>query len=158
MALTTEHTTAGNSAGVPPPLGDDLRRAREEARTLGYEAGAVVGELRELGRLELELARAEAQDSISAARQAAIFGAVAGAMGLVMVAFLALAGTLALDLVLEGWAAALIVSGVLLLLALIAGLAARSRMQQVHLMPTQTIDSVKEDVRWARERMMRNGA
>ena len=58
------------------------------------------------------------------------------------------AGVLALALVVPAWAAALIVGGALLVLAALIGLIGYGQLKRgVPPTPTETIDSVKEDVR-----------
>ena len=58
------------------------------------------------------------------------------------------AAVLALALVVPAWAAALIVGGALLVLAALIGLIGYGQLKRgVPLTPTETIDSVKEDVR-----------
>ena len=130
-------------------------RAQEEARGIGDAVGRITSELRVLTERELELARAEMLDSKDAAKRAGIWGAVAL---VIAIQFVALAGFLALAQVLVAWAAALITAGVLLVLAGIGALVMRSALPDLSIMPGQTIRSLQEDMRWARERVQRNSA
>ena len=137
-----------------------------ETRTRPNGADAPVSELvsdvaRDLSTLvrkEMDLAKAETKQEVAKAAQAG--GAFAGA-GLAVwltVIFLSLAAMFGLGAWLAlGWAA-LIVAGAWGLLAAVLALIGRSRMKTVNPVPVQTIETVKEDVRWLRERNgKRNG-
>ena len=106
-------------------------------------------------RLIVELLQAEIDSmkaEISAKLKAAGIGAGllvgAGVFAFFAVLVLTAAAVLALALVMPAWAAALVVGGALLLLAALIGLAGYSQLKRgVPPTPTDTIDSVKEDVR-----------
>ena len=82
---------------------------------------------------------------------------IAGIFALLTLAFDAVTGMFLLDLVLPIWASALIVTLTLLAVTLVVGLFAYSQFKQITVAPKKTIDSVHEDVRWARDRMNFNG-
>lgn len=104
--------------------------------------------LRELIEAEIAQLKAEIVGKLKAAGVGAGFLVTAGAFAFFGVLVLTAAGVLALALVLPAWAAALVVGGALLVLA---GIAAVIGVQQLkHSIPptpTQTIESVKQDVR-----------
>jgi uncharacterized membrane protein YqjE len=131
-------------------------QAQEEARGIGDRIARITSELRVLTEREMDLARAEMLDTRDAAKSVGVWGGVAAVFGLIMLQFLAVAGMLALAQVLEMWAAALVVAGVLLVIAGTAAWMARSALTDLNLVPKHTIKSVQEDVRWARERVRRN--
>ncbi len=109
-------------------------------------------------RLIGDLVRAEiqaAKDEIAGKLKAAGIGAGllvgAGLFALFALMVLIAAAVLGLATVLPGWAAALIVGGALLLIAAIIALIGISALKRgVPPMPTDTMDSVKEDVRAVR--------
>lgn len=77
-------------------------------------------------------------------------GFIAGAVIVIfgMLGVLLTAAVLALSLVLPGWAAALIVAGVLLILAVILGLIGYRKVVRTGApLPTETIDSLQRDLR-----------
>lgn len=129
---------------------EDLQRGREELRTLGARGAEIAEDLRELGRLEAELARAEIDENRKALMQGVMSGAVAALVGFWVLGLLGAAMTLALFAVVDEWLAALITAGVFLLVALIAGLVARSRFKKFSPTPKRTIASIREDVTWLR--------
>ena len=137
----------------PGPLREQLRRTRDEARGLGSEIGEIVEDLRDLWRLEMELARADVAEQIALARGVAMWGAAAAVFALMLVAFALVTTMFALDLVFETWAAALITTGVALLLAAVTGFLAYRQAKQLTVVPQRSIDSMKRDVEWAREQM-----
>jgi hypothetical protein len=121
------------------PLGEVLRRLSNDVSLLV--------------RQEVELAKAElAEKARSAASGVALFGGAAVvalcAMGAVT-AFL----VLALALVLPAWAAALVVALALAGVAILLVALARQRLARAGKpVPEQTIETVKEDLEWAKTR------
>jgi MFS family permease len=121
------------------PIGELLRELSEQTTTLV--------------RQELELAKAElGEKGKQAGKGAGMFG-VAGAIGLLAAGALTAAIIAALDEAMPLWASALIVA---LVYGLVAGVLAMSGKKQVDraapVAPEQTVESVKEDVEWARTR------
>jgi uncharacterized membrane protein YqjE len=112
--------------------------------------GDLVRDVREIVRLEIQLAKTELKESVIPARQAAIFGALALCFAIPALIILPLAAVWALDLVLPLWAAGLIVGAVLALLAGAFAVTARQRMQLVTLTPQRTIDTLQgiKEERW----------
>ena len=152
MALTDERTQAQDdirtAAGA---VREDLRRGRIEVQRLLGAAGDITGDLQELARREAELARAEMSDAAGLASKGAMFGGAAALFGHVGLIFLAVTGMLALDLVMELWLAALIVTVVLLAIAGIAAMLSRSRFSQIVPPGTRTARSLREDMTWLRQ-------
>ena len=119
------------------PIGDLLKQLSQDTATLV--------------RKELGLAKAEmAQRGKKAGLGAGMFGAAG------IVAFLALGALtacfiLALAEVMDPWQAALIVALVYAAIAGVLALVGRERVQEAAPpVPQQTVDTVKEDVQWAK--------
>lgn len=111
----------------------------------------IPGLIRELIEAEIESLKAEIVGKLKAAGIGAGFLVTAGAFAFFAVLVLTAAGVLALALVLPAWAAALIVGVALLLLAGIAAAIGVAQLKHgVPPTPTETIESVKEDVRVVR--------
>jgi Flp pilus assembly protein TadB len=100
---------------------------------------------------ELELAKAElTQKGRQAGAGVGLFGA-AGAIGLLAVAALTTCFTLALDAVMPAWLAALIVAVVYGIIAFVLVKQGQARMKRATPpVPEQTIETLKEDVQWAK--------
>jgi hypothetical protein len=111
----------------------------------------IPGLIRELIEAEIESLKVEIIGKLKAAGIGAGFLVTAGAFAFFAVLVLTAAGILALALVLPAWAAALIVGAALLVLAGIAAAIGVAQLKHgVPPTPTQTIESVKEDVRVVR--------
>jgi len=122
--------------------------APQEAKGIGELIGEIADDLSTLVRQEIALAKAELkQEAGKAGGAAGMFGG-AGVAGLLVAVFASLTLMFALDAVLPiGWAAFLVT----VLWAVVgAVLYARGRdsLRSVKA-PTQTIESLKEDARWA---------
>jgi len=110
--------------------------------------GHMLGDLQRLIRDEVRLARAELVQSVVDAAMGLGAVALAGAFGLLAIAFVGVAVFYALALVIPLWAAGLTVVGFYALLAGAALLFARGRLRPSNLMPEQTIESLQEDREW----------
>src|SRR5215207_5947079 len=107
-----------------------------------------------LVRQELELAKAElTQKGKQAGAGAGLFGA-AGAIGFLALAALTTCFILALNAVMPAWLAALIVAVVYGIIAFVLVKQGQARMRRATPpVPEQTIETVKEDVEWAKTQM-----
>jgi uncharacterized membrane protein YqjE len=106
-----------------------------------------------LVREEVALAKAELREKARrAGRGAGMFGG-AGVLALYGVGALTAAIVLALSLALASWLAALVVAVVYFAIAGVAALAGKKQVEQATPpMPEQTVETVKEDVRWTKQR------
>jgi uncharacterized membrane protein YqjE len=121
-------------------------------RAISAVLSDIVGNLQEIIRAEMRLAKSEVKQE--AAKASA--GAVMIGFGVLMVAFSMLfvlvALVYALSLVMPAWAAALIVAvGEGLIAALFLGIGLK-KWKTVRAAP-RTVESVKENVEWARQQM-----
>jgi hypothetical protein len=107
-----------------------------------------------LVRQELELAKAElTQKGKQAGAGAGLFGA-AGAIGLAALGALTACFILALNAVMPAWLAALLVAVVYGVVAAVLAMRGRAKVKQATPpVPEQTIETVKEDVEWAKTQM-----
>jgi uncharacterized membrane protein YqjE len=121
------------------PIGDLLKQLSQETTTLV--------------RQELELAKAEmAEKGKQAGKGAGMFGG-AGVVGFLALGALTAALILALDTGMKAWLAALVVGVVYAAIAGVLALTGKKEVQQATPpVPEQTVDSVKEDVQWAKTR------
>jgi uncharacterized membrane protein YqjE len=103
-------------------------------------------------RQELELAKAEVTEKgKQAGIGAGMFGG-AGAAGLMALFALTLTIVFALDTFMKGWLAALVVTLVWGAVAGALALLGRNRIKEATPPAPQTIETVKEDVQWAKSR------
>ena len=125
---------------------DDLRE-----RPIGELLKQLSQETTTLVRQELELAKAEmAEKGKKAGKGAGMFGG-AGVVGFLALGALTAALILALDTGMKAWLAALIVGLVYAAIAGVLALTGKKEVQQATPpVPEQTVESVKEDVQWAK--------
>ncbi len=127
-------------------------RSPKEQSTFGL-LRSISADTATLVRKEVELARQEMLEALTARLKAAAAFAAAGAVGLFVLAFLGLAAAVALDLVLPAWASRLIVAGAFLLIALAALLWGVRRAKRPSMDLRETRRTVQEDVEWARRQL-----
>ena len=119
------------------PIGELLKQLSEETTTLV--------------RKELDLAKAEmTEKGKQAGKGAGMFGA-AGILGFLALGALTAFFILLLDGAVPNWAAALIVAAVYAAIAGVLALTGKNKVQEATPpMPEQTVETIKEDVQWAK--------
>ena len=135
-------------ASHDPGVGDVRDRSLPELlKQLSQETTQLVHQ-------ELELAKAELQQKgKEAGAGAGMFGG-AGAIGLAALGALTACFILALDTVMPAWLAALIVAVVYGIIAFVLVKQGQAKLKQATPpVPEQTIETVKEDVEWAKTQM-----
>jgi Putative Actinobacterial Holin-X, holin superfamily III len=138
---------AGGGEPRRPPSGDLSDQPLPELlKQLSEQTASLV-------RKEMELAKVEmTAKGKRLGIGAGAFGG-AGLLGLYALGALTACAILALDLVLAGWLAALIVGVIYALVAGVAALVGRRKVQEGSPpVPHQAIDSTKEDVEWTKSR------
>jgi uncharacterized membrane protein YqjE len=127
--------------------GGDLRdhSTAELLKQLSQETATLV-------RKELELARAELTEKGKQAGKGAGMVGGAGVTGHMALFALTLTAIFALDTFMKGWLAALIVTLVWGAVAATLALLGKNRIQEATPPAPQTVETVKEDVRWAKTR------
>jgi len=121
-------------------------------RSAGEIMQDVVRDVGEVVRGEVRLAKAEmAETARNAGKAGGFFGgaAVCGVMGL---ASLVAAGIAALALLMPLWAAALIMGVLLVCIGGVMYAGGRSKLKEVHAVPEKTVETIKDDVQWAKHR------
>ena len=118
------------------PIGDLLKQLSQETTTLV--------------RQELELAKAEVTEKgKQAGKGAGMFGA-AGIVGFLALGALTAFFIMLLDGAVPNWAAALIVAAVYAAIAGVLALSGKKNVQEATPPAPQTVETVKEDVQWAK--------
>jgi uncharacterized membrane protein YqjE len=139
----TDGTYGGSYAAGPPEV---------EGRSVGELLSEVTGDLSKLMRQEVALAKVELKEEATKAGKASGMLAGAGAVGYLVLVFLALTLMFALDAAMPiGWAA-LITAVVLGIVTAVLFVLGRRQFQQVNPKPEQTVETLKEDVQWAKNR------
>jgi hypothetical protein len=127
---------------------------RGEERSLGELFGDLARDTGTLVRQEVDLARTEMTQKASRAARDLGFLAVGGLV--VYAGFLGLLAAAALGLVaagLDAWVAALIVGVVVAVVGAVLVQRGLSALKREELAPRQTVETLKEDARWAKEQV-----
>jgi len=131
----------------------DSRRIDPQEPSLGELLGGLVGNMQDLIRGEVGLAKQELKEEAKQAGVGAGMLAGAGVMALVGLIFVGLTATYALTLVLPGWAAALLVAALFLIVGFVLYSLGRQRLQRIDPVPRQSIESLKEDTEWIKQQV-----
>jgi len=121
-----------------------------QERSLADVFHDILSNIQDIVRSEFRLAKAELGDQASRARGALILLGSGALAGVFAGALLLTACVLALSLVLAAWLSALIVALAAGIVAMSLIAAGRRRMEKVNPRPQRTIDSLRENVAWAK--------
>jgi len=122
-------------------------------KPIGEVASDLTRDISLLVRQEIALARAEISEKGKAAAPGLGMIGGAGLLGLMAVGAATACAVLVLALFLPGWLAALIVALVLTGVAYVLAKRGKEQVQSVGApIPTQTIETIKEDLEWAKTR------
>lgn len=133
-------STTSNSGGHP-----DV-----EGQSVGTLVAGVTSDLSTLMRQELELAKTELRQEVTKTGKAAGMFGGAGFAGWMVGLFVSMALMWALGAAMPlGWAA-LIVAVIWALVGAVLFMQGRQKMRAVHPVPEQTVQTLKEDVQWAK--------
>jgi MFS family permease len=125
------------------------------ARGTGPLIRSIASDVSLLVTKQIELAKQEIGEMVATRAKAIGVFVAAAVLGLFVLGFLGMAGAEALDLALPRWAAMLIVAGMFGVLAAVAIVMARSWLRSSAAKPELTQESLKEDVRWAKQQLKR---
>jgi hypothetical protein len=134
------------------PIADPPPQQRAAEASVGQLIREVAEDVTTLVRQEIALAKAETKQELAkTGRAGAAFGG-AGVAGWITLVFLSLAVMFGLGAVMPlGWAA-LIVAVVWGIVGAALAAYGRTRMRAVNPVPTRTVETVKEDVAWMKNR------
>ena len=133
------HSDSITHAGAP-----DSRSVGDILRDIIHDLGRII-------RDEAQLARVEFAEKAARARAAGGAFAIAAVSGLLAASCIVTACIAALALVMPVWLAALIMGIVLGVAAGGAYIAGVQRWENVELTPRQTIETLREDMEWAKQ-------
>ena len=111
----------------------------------------IIRDIQEIVRSEVRLAKIEIRDEATKAKSAGSLLAVGALTVIFAVFFLLVTAVDALSLVMPNWAAALIVAGVLVIIAAATINAGMKHFRKIHPLPERTVEILKENVEWAKQ-------
>lgn len=148
MAIpSSQKATAQHDAGPPGST-----RAPADDPSIGELVGEIGDDLTRLVRSELELAKAEVKQEATRAGKAAGLLAGSGYAGHLALLMGSLAAIFGLAHLVDLAWAALIVTAIWALVGAVLFVTGRKRMREVQVKPERTIETLKEDARWAGNR------
>jgi hypothetical protein len=118
--------------------------------SVGTLVGQVTSDLSTLMRQEFELAKAEMKAEAGKAGKGAGMLGGAGFAGYMLAIFASLALMFALDLAMPLWTAALLVAVLYGVVGYVLYSKGRKELNKVDPTPRQTVETLKEDVQWAK--------
>lgn len=119
--------------------------------SLGELIGAATSDLSDLFRSEIELAKVEIKEEVKTAGQAGAFMGAAGVLGYLTLTLLCFAAAWGLAEVIPEGFAFLIVAVVVGAVAGALFLTGKKRLDEFEPVPTQTVETIQEDVEWAKQ-------
>jgi hypothetical protein len=126
---------------------------REGGASLGDLFSRLTADLSKLMRDEVELAKVEINGAVQEARTAGISIGAAGVLGLMAFVMLSFAAAWGLSEVVPEGVAFLIVGAAYGVVAMALLALGRQRLKAVKPVPEQTVETLKEDVAWAKQQM-----
>lgn len=116
--------------------------------SVGSLLSGLLGDLQNLIRGEVDLAKTEVREEAEAAKGGLVMFGAAAALGLTGLIVFMLGVAVYLERWLDTWQALGLVGVVLIVVAALAGMAGKRRMPE-HPIPDRTLESLKEDKQWA---------
>ena len=112
----------------------------------------IIHNVQDIVRSEVRLAKTEFKEEAAKAKDSAVLLAAGAVTGVFAVGFLLLTIVYALALVMPSWAAALLVGAVLAILTTAVLTLGLKRFKRIHPTPEHTVESITENVAWAKQR------
>lgn len=113
----------------------------------------IVANIQEIVRSEFRLAKVEIHEETTKAVRSSIPLVVGALLSLYALGFILLAVVHALSMVVDAWLAALIVGVGVLVISMVLVNIGRNRFKQVKVVPEKTVDTMKENVQWAKHQI-----
>jgi len=134
-------------------ISGQLRRGRDEVERLRGEVREINEELRVLAEKQTALAKTEVREQLSLSTRVLGLGAGAVVFANLAAVFVFLTIMFALWVVTPMWVAALITTLLLGSCAAICGFVAYRMFKRLSFTPKRTLDSLREDVTWAKQQL-----
>lgn len=125
---------------------------QDDDRSIASVLSDIVGNIQQIVRAEVRLAKTEVREEIGKARRGMVFVAAGTATALLASVFILLTAVYALALIWPLWVAALVVgvgTGVIGFLLLTGGI---RQIRSVSLPPPRTVETIQENIEWAKTR------
>lgn len=121
--------------------------------SLGQLLNELTGDMSTLVRQELELAKAETMQKVSQATRSIIMMVAGGLLAYAGLIAIVIAAAIALGSLMPYWLSSLIVGLVVVAVGAILIMSGRSSLANLSLVPENTVETLKQDARWAKEQI-----
>jgi uncharacterized membrane protein YqjE len=121
-------------------------------RSIGAVLADIVGDIQSIVRAEIRLATVEVREELTKAKQGAAMLVAAGVVLVMALGLALLAAVYGLATVWPPWAAALAVAVAVAATGGILAATGLHRVKDVHLPPQKTVETVRENIQWAKTR------
>jgi hypothetical protein len=128
-------------------------RAERIDRTLPEILQGIAGNIQEIFRSEIRLAKVEGKDELNKAKRPAGLIGTGACLSLYGGGFVLLAAVFGLATIVATWMAALIVGVPLVVLGAIFISTGKKQMRLVNAIPPKTAESLKENMEWAKRQI-----
>ena len=125
---------------------------RQNERSVPEVLHDIVSNIQEIGRSEFRLAKREIKEQVSKAAKPAATLAMGIVLAMYAFGFMLLTIVYVLATVVSAWLAALLVTAVVAVVALVLVTAGKDRLKRVK-PPEKTIETLKENVEWAKNQI-----
>lgn len=147
---TVESFERNNRFDAPPV--ETMSRPEVEP-SLGQLFTELTDDMSTLVRQELELAKAETMQKVSQATRSIIMMVAGGLLAYAGLIALVIAAAIALGALMPYWLSSLIVGLVVIIIGAVLVMSGRSSLANVSLVPEKTVETLKQDARWAKEQV-----
>jgi uncharacterized membrane protein YqjE len=124
----------------------------ERERSFSEVLQDIVGNVQEIVRSEVRLAVTEIREEVAKAKSSALLLGAGAVTGCFAILFLLYAAATLLSLIMPLWAALLVVAIVLAFIASVMAMWGMKSLKQLHPAPARTLETIKENVEWVRQR------
>jgi hypothetical protein len=149
VATDPQGAATSRPGAAPPAVAPQQLDPRSTTEVLT----SIVANVQALLKKEIELAKLEVTEIVTARLMAVGMFVGAAVLGLFILGFVGVTGAKALSLVLPEWAAWLIVTGIYTLLAAVLAAVGAKKMKSPSNTPERTKQNLEETVEWAKRRV-----
>lgn len=147
-----ERNTMMDSQGVTRTTWEEGNTAAGQG-SMGQLFRDLANDLSELTRKEIQLAQTETMEKVSHASKAVASMAAGGFIAYAGLLVLMAAAVLGLATFMPYWLSAVIVGGLAVVIGLIMLQSGRSALKNASITPEKTVDSLKENAAWVKEKI-----
>ncbi len=140
-------TITTGSAPTPPPTGS------VSEPSIGELFSELSTDMSTLVRKEIELARAETSEKISRIVKSAVVLVAGGLIAYAGLIVLLIAAAILLGAIMPYWLSSLAVGLAVIIIGAIMIVSGKNTIENTSVVPKKTMDTLKEDARWAKEQV-----